>query len=235
MRATRRQILLTGIGAGLGALLSGCQRAASTAGLPAVPWPRTHARPEPDRAAYRRPRQTTPVRPAEDRPDGVLPRSQWAQSGYIPNRVDPMRGIRHLTVHHEGASPVYFTDYRASADRLALIQRQHFDRGWGDIGYHFVIDRAGRIWEARPLHLQGAHVRDHNEHNIGVMVLGNFEQQKPADAQLQTLASLVQDLSRRYNLSNRVIHTHRELTPTACPGRWLQPRVDHMRSGGIFA
>ena len=54
------------------------------------------------------------------------------------------------------------------------------------------------MWEARPLVYQGAHVKDHNPGNIGVVVLGNFEQQAPSEAQLAAVRKHLSALMRAY-------------------------------------
>ncbi len=147
-----------------------------------------------------------------------------------------MAGITRLTIHHEGfPEPVLFHDYRTTAERLELIRRSHRNRGWADIGYHFVVDRAGRVWEGRPLQYQGAHVSNNNSNNLGIMVLGNFDRQTPSGAQLDALQIAVRSLRRQYRISTRHIYTHQEFNPTSCPGRELQPRVSSMRSNGSFS
>jgi hypothetical protein len=145
--------------------------------------------------------------------------------------MDPMVAIHRLTVHHEGApDPVWFTDAQQTAQRLDKIRRAHLQRmNAGDIGYHLVIDRAGRLWSGRPLKYQGAHVKDHNERNLGIMVLGNFELQEPTEAQLNTLTASLAGLMRRFNLGTERVHTHRELMPTVCPGKRLQPKIVALR------
>jgi N-acetyl-anhydromuramyl-L-alanine amidase AmpD len=108
-------------------------------------------------------------------------------------------------------------------------------RGWGDIGYHYVIDRSGRIWEARPIQYQGAHVASNNENNLGIMVLGNFDKQQPTDAQMATLRQALIRFRKTYNVPVSRVYTHQEITPTACPGRSLQPRMVAMRKGNQLA
>jgi len=167
----------------------------------------------------------------------VMGRSNWTRNGPIISRLNPMNGISRITLHHEGApdNPVYFTDTRTVAERIELDRQAHLERGWGDIGYHYIIDRAGRIWEGRPIQYQGAHVRDNNEHNIGVMCMGNFDIQQPSEAQLSSLAGFTQKLRRKHNVSVNRVFTHQELMPTNCPGRSMQPRIAALRSGGAFA
>ncbi|MEL6329855.1 MAG: peptidoglycan recognition family protein [Planctomycetota bacterium] len=169
-------------------------------------------------------------------PSGVIPRRAWATYG--PNRrlADPMRRISAVTIHHDGMDAFGSPHYGDAAERLEKIRRSHVGRGWADVGYHFAIDPGGRVWAARPLELQGAHVRDHNEHNIGVLVLGNFERERPSEKALGSLERFVSQLTGKYRLTARQVHTHREWAPTACPGRHLQPFVDRSRMpGGLIA
>ena len=55
---------------------------------------------------------------------------------------------------------------------------------WADIGYHYVIDRQGRIWEGRELSWKGAHAgnKQANENNVGIALIGNFENVEPPAA-----------------------------------------------------
>jgi hypothetical protein len=104
-------------------------------------------------------------------------------------------------------------------------------RRWADIGYHYVIDPAGRVWEGRPTRLQGAHVKDHNENNLGIVVLGNFEEQRPTPEALRALDAFVAQQMQRLAVPISEVWTHRELMPTACPGRNLQSYMAATRSG----
>ena len=133
-----------------------------------------------------------------------------------------MGRVNKITIHHEGSSPFYSTNQGDVARRLESIRAGHVSKGWADIGYHYVIDPAGRVWQGRPTSLQGAHVKDENPGNLGVMVLGNFESQRATPAQLATLDQFVASQMRQYGVSVRNVYTHRELRPTACPGRSLQ-------------
>jgi len=172
--------------------------------------------------ASRRSEAALPVR--------AIPRTAWAKDRPIPDRLNPMNGVNRLTVHHEGWTPFWTTDTRATAERLELIRRSHLERmRAGDIGYHLIIDRAGRVWAGRPLGYQGAHVKNHNEHNIGVMLLGNFDKQRPTDDQLATLRNTLRSFAGAYRLPPSRVRSHQELNPTRCPGANLQRRMDALR------
>lgn len=147
-----------------------------------------------------------------------------------------MAGINRITVHHEGHTPVWFTDEASTKARIEQVRNIHTrDRKWGDIGYHYIIDRAGRVIEGRSIAYQGAHVKNQNEHNVGVMLLGNFEQQSPSQAQVNTLQTTLRFLMAKHRVPVSRVYTHRELGKTACPGRNLQPRVARLRTSGALA
>ncbi|MFG0331523.1 MAG: peptidoglycan recognition family protein [Phycisphaerales bacterium] len=150
--------------------------------------------------------------------------------------MDRLTGVRLVTVHHDGMSPWYASAENDTGARIDAIRRSHQQsNGWGDIGYHFVVDRAGRIWEGRPLVYQGAHVKYHNPGNIGVLCLGNFDRQDPTERQVAALERHLQALMNHYRVPVKLVHTHQELRPTACPGRSLQGAVNSMRWSGRLA
>jgi len=172
------------------------------------------------------PRRAVTPTPAPAVPqETVNGRAAWATSSPIPRRMDPMLPIRRLTVHHDGMPPVDLRSEREIAARIDLIRRAHQGKGWGDIGYHYIVDPMGKVWEGRPLNWQGAHVAGNNEGNLGVMVLGNFQKQRPTPAQLDTLDRFIaaQVNGRRIGINN--VFTHQEFAPTACPGRSLQAHM----------
>ena len=127
----------------------------------------------------------------------------------MPLRMNRMSPIRHITVHHDGMDPFFETDQSSVSAHLEGIRQLHQRKGWGDIGYHFAVDRAGRIWEARPLWYQGAHVKDHNPGNIGIVVLGNFEEQSPSQQQLVAVHGHIQVLMRAFRVPVTRVQTHR--------------------------
>jgi hypothetical protein len=156
----------------------------------------------------------------------------WARSG--PNRLElnPMLPVTCVTIHHDGLDDlIWSADSTAVADRIEHYRVGHRGRGWADIGYHLIIDRGGVLWQGRSIRWQGAHVQHHNEGNIGVLVMGNFDLQSPTPAQLATLRRVLVDLRVTYRLPRGRVYTHREWqdAQTACPGRRLQPRVDRIR------
>ncbi|MBK7404588.1 MAG: N-acetylmuramoyl-L-alanine amidase [Phycisphaerales bacterium] len=168
---------------------------------------------------------------------GVIPRANWTKAR--PNLPDtnPMNGVSRITVHHDGMTAFTSTSQAAASQRLESIRRAHVNaNGWADIGYHYVVDPAGRVWEARPISLQGAHVKDNNEHNLGIMMLGNYDEQAPTTAATKSLDDFVAAMMRKYRVSVSRVYTHQEIRPTACPGTSLQRFMLSARSrGGALA
>jgi hypothetical protein len=228
-RMNRRQAIEGGLTLGIGLLLAGgglggCQARPrwqplsqdELEGPPRMPLAEARPRPEPI--------------PMPAAPTGVLARRDWASTGPILALANPMGPILRITIHHDGMAPVALRSRGDVAHRLEFIRRSHANRGWADIGYHYAIDPEGRIWECRPVRLQGAHVKDHNENNLGIVVLGNFDEQVPTAAALTSLDNFVSDRMRAFRLPISRVHTHQEFTPTACPGRNLQGYMVATRS-----
>jgi tetratricopeptide (TPR) repeat protein len=163
----------------------------------------------------------------------VWPRSAWGARSSRAN-LDRMTGIYRITVHHT-ATRLSSNYSRAAADEIRKFQQQHQDeKGWADIGYHFIIDPAGRIWEGRPLKWQGAHAGtpDLNVGNIGIALIGDFEVEQPTASQKKSLTDLLNSLCLRYHVDKSHVYTHKEIRPgpTECPGPALQRVVDQWRA-----
>ncbi|MBM4144219.1 MAG: N-acetylmuramoyl-L-alanine amidase [Lentisphaerae bacterium] len=135
-----------------------------------------------------------------------------------------------LTVHHQGEWSNGATDRNAVEGVIRNVCAGHQARGYGDVGYHFVVDTAGRVWEGRSLAYEGAHVSGENERNLGIMLLGNFEEQRPAAAQVQALDLVTDCLREIFMIKRHRVYGHRDLNPSACPGRNLYGHVVDLRT-----
>ena len=242
-RSRRNALQLLGL-SGLSALLGACASHATkpTLGTVGDPLPRSddrasndvwHPSHADDLERWRARRNERPHNVIRQPSHGIeiLARGRWAQEGPIRSLAVPMNGISRITVHHEGSSAFTSTAMDSVVRRLESIRNDHRRRGWADIGYHYVIDPAGRIYEARPTALQGAHVRYNNEHNLGVMVLGNFEVQSPTSRALASLQRFLSEQMSVYRVPVSRVYTHRELRPTLCPGANLQRPMLALRDG----
>lgn len=245
---SRRALLKGSFVAGAAALLAGCQQTQIARSDDSGPlWPDMKGSPDaaplPPPPQYKQP-EPQPVRgrtwngPTTYTGD-IIPRSRWTNQGIIASRTSAMNGVRRITVHHEGNAFYGSSDQATIARKLANIRNGHINRRpepFADIGYHYIIDPAGRVWAGRDLRYQGAHVERNNEHNLGIMVMGNFEEQQPTRAQLDTLEAFMVDQMQRYNVPVSRVYTHREIGQSVCPGRNLQRFMVAQRSpAGTFA
>jgi len=219
---SRRSFLLMG----LGTFLAGCADNKTATVLPGPVW---------------KPREMpAPVAPPPaPTPSGfayVINRDKWAKGAPGPSDLNKMLPISSITVHHDGMEPFYSTDQNSAAWRLEKIRTAHRANGWADIGYHFAIDRDGRVWQGRPLQWQGAHVKNRNEGNIGVLMMGNFDRQSPSTPQTKALAMHINKLMNLYKVPTKRVYTHQEWpgAATACPGVNLQRYMVSARSNGVI-
>lgn len=96
------------------------------------------------------------------------------------------------------------------------IRRWHMNKGWSDIGYHYVVYLDGTIKEGRPVSKIGAHVKGFNRNSIGITYVGGVDKNlTPKDtrtaAQKKALVELLRDLKSFYPTA--VIQGHRDFSP----------------------
>lgn len=133
-----------------------------------------------------------------------------------------MRALDTIVIHYTATPPGWSDRYATHEEAVAEIRRWHVEeRGWSDIGYHFVIGIDGTVAKGRPVELVGAHVRGHNARSIGIAYIGGLgDQGDPADTrtpeQTDAIRGLLQDLQGRYG-TMRVVG-HKDLAPSHCPG-----------------
>jgi len=100
------------------------------------------------------------------------------------------------------------------------IRQWHLDRGWSDIGYHFVIELDGTVYDGRPLEIAGAHARGHNSQSIGVCYVGGVDSDMEAkdtrtNEQAIALVELITSLKERF--PEAIVIGHRDVSEKECP------------------
>lgn len=109
------------------------------------------------------------------------------------------------------------------------IRKWHLDRGFNDIGYHYVIRRDGTVETGRPIDLVGAHVAGHNTGSHGICLVGGIDDVMNPDAnftkeQWDQLARVVRAFKAQY--PNATVHGHNEFANKDCPSfdvqEWLR-------------
>ena len=118
-------------------------------------------------------------------------------------------------------------------------------RGWSDIGYNFLVDRFGRVWEGRyggvDRPVVGAHTLGYNEDSFAMSAIGNFETAQPSQAMIEAYGAVfawklslhgVKAGSMNQYVTSRsfaAINGHREAASTACPGQYLYDQIPQIR------
>jgi hypothetical protein len=127
-------------------------------------------------------------------PFPLITRSEWG-AGSVPPRTDPEYGeVQAAFVHHT----VNANSYRPedSAGIVLGIARYHRDsNGWNDIGYNFLVDRYGQIFEGRAGGIDqpvvGAQAQGYNAVSTGIACLGTFGSEPFTSAGMRSLDRVI--------------------------------------------
>ncbi|MGW3459249.1 N-acetylmuramoyl-L-alanine amidase [Streptomyces olivaceoviridis] len=185
-------------------------------------------------------------------PEGLVRRADWGADeskrfGPDGRETTPPQffPVQALTVHHTVTAN---DDPDPAATVRAIYALHATSNGWGDIGYHFLIDARGHIYEGRwsgrdgvPAHdarsrvVTGFHTVGFNSGNIGIALLGDFTKAAPSRPMHRSLTRLLASLARLHGLDPQAAVTyrnpldgrskrgmtvsgHRDWTSTECPG-----------------
>lgn len=133
-----------------------------------------------------------------------------------------MRNIDTIIIHCTATRP-NFWEGKSAQQKTDEVRRWHVeDRGWSDIGYHYLIDRDGTLVEGRPLERTGAHAKGHNTGSVGISLFGGhggnvsdqFEDNFTED-QDRALRELIAKLKADHPITK--IMGHNEVANKACP------------------
>lgn len=168
-------------------------------------------------------------------------RSDWCPAGNCPPNPNPSyTDVTHLIVHHSATAN--------TAASWAAVVRSFWDfhvntNGWADIGYNWLIDPNGVVYEGRGDNVLGAHFCGTNSRTMGVCVIGDFTSVVPTQAALDQLRNLLSWKACNINADplSTLLHTGSGLTlnrisghrdgvcSTSCPGNMLYPLLPNIR------
>ncbi len=115
---------------------------------------------------------------------------------------------------------------------VETIRKWHLNRGWSDIGYHYVIYLDGSIHEGRPVNRSGAHTKGYNSKSIGICYIGGVEKdgKTPKDTrtpeQDTALTNLITALLEMHPTAT--LHGHNEFANKACPSFDVQKEYNFL-------
>jgi hypothetical protein len=188
---------------------------------------------------------------------GIIRREQWGASA-CPPRAAPQYGqVKLAFIHHTVTANDYGPEDSA-AMVLGICRYHRNSNGWNDIGYQFLVDKYGQIFEGRAGGIDnavvGAQAQGYNDQSTGIANLGTFSTVGQTDAGLGALARLLSwklalhgvppqgkvlvrsggGSLNRYPAGAEVelntISGHRDADATACPGDGLYSQLSRLRA-----
>lgn len=181
----------------------------------------------------------------------VRSRTEWGcpEGQGAPQWTPAYTHVTHLIVHHTaGSNSVADWD----AEMRSIWYFHTVTRGWGDIGYNFLIDPNGVVYEGRAggSNAIAAHFSCRNTNTVGIALLGTYTSVAPTAAAVESLTRLLAELSLRYavdpaasalhvpsGLTLSRISGHRDgnasnltCSKTECPGEMLYQMLPAIRA-----
>ena len=152
-----------------------------------------------------------------------------------------------IVIHHTAKDTSTFTGITSVVSYIQDVYGSHA-RKWGDIGYNFLIDSYGNIYEGRSWGegVIGAHAIRNNTPTIGIALIWNFELILPTTSQINSLTALLTSLTKKYTInplkmvdyhkgiseypyietsSHPSIAGHKDMWDTECPGKYLYDQL----------
>ncbi len=175
----------------------------------------------------------------------IFSREQWGADERMRDKPSLHYGEIHAGfVHHTVNANSYSKDQVPSLIR-GIYAYHTQSKGWSDVGYNFLVDRFGQIWEGRyggvDRPVVGAHTLGYNDDAFAMSAIGNFETARPPEAVIDAYARLfawklslhgIDAASTKQWVTSRyfqAINGHRDAGQTACPGKYLYARIPDIR------
>ena len=174
----------------------------------------------------------------------ILTRADWGANEKLRDDSPKYGTIKAGFVHHTVNANDY-TRAQVPAIIRGIYAYHTQSRGWSDIGYNFLVDRFGRIWEGRyggpGRPVIGAHTLGYNHLSFAMSAIGNFDIAEPPPAVARAYAALFAWKLDRHGIGAKstptldgkkfnAISGHRDAGSTACPGRYLYAQLPSIRN-----
>lgn len=158
------------------------------------------------------------------------------------------KNLSKIVIHHtdsdlrdmNGDRRMDNLDYKAVV--RAIYYFHAITRGWGDIGYNYIIDPLGNVYEGRygGDRVVGAHAQCYNNGSLGISIIGDYEDNNVPEPAMNALISLIAKKSKQYGISptgnssfrGKILPNiigHRDVRPTSCPGKKLYALLPKIR------
>ncbi len=207
------------------------------------------------RAARRRHRVR--ARSAQSAQPAIISRTEWGGDS-VPPRAAPEYGVVEAAFVHHTVNSNDYTPEESPGIVLGIARYHRDSNGWNDIGYNFLVDQYGQVFEGRAGGIDqaviGAQAQGYNSVSTGIACIGTFTAVPQSEAGLEALAHLIGwklslhgvptegtvVVSSRGGPSNRYpsgtpvtlerIPGHRDGDSTSCPGDVLYGQLPDLRA-----
>jgi hypothetical protein len=175
----------------------------------------------------------------------IYSRQQWGADERIRGKSSLHYGDVHAGFVHHTVNANGYTRAEVPGILRSIYAYHVKSRGWSDIGYNYLVDRFGRIWEGRyggvDRAVVGAHTLGYNDDSFAASAIGNYQIVKPSPAMIQAYATLfawklsmhgVNAASTHQWVTSRwfqAINGHRDAASTLCPGQYLYDKIPTIR------
>lgn len=179
----------------------------------------------------------------------IFSRAQWGADESIRNKGALRYGSISAGFVHHTVNANNYTEAQVPGILRSIYAYHVKSRGWSDIGYNFLVDRFGRIWEGRyggiDKAVVGAHTLGYNDYAFAMSAIGNFDVVQPPEVMLQAYGALfawklglhgVNPASMSQQVGRTkfaAINGHRDAGSTACPGRYLYAKLANIRAYAV--
>ncbi len=173
----------------------------------------------------------------------IYSRAQWGANESL-RRVGPSYGrVKGVVVHHTAGTNNY-SQSQVPAILRGIYAFHTKDRGWNDVGYNFLVDKWGRVWEGRfggtNRALIGAHAAGFNSETMGISVLGDYQRAGVNAAALRSVEQTIAWKAGIHGFTPDAMTTlmgrrlpavvgHRDVGQTTCPGTSIYNRLPEVR------
>jgi hypothetical protein len=165
----------------------------------------------------------------------IVTRNEWGAKDTTGKMISQTPD--HITIHHTASRQRTdlsieqkmrsLQDFSQSQSHLANGQVK---KAWPDVPYHFYIGVDGRIAQGRDVNFVGDTNTDYDPTGHILIVLeGNFDQEQPSSAQMESLRSLVLWAASNWRVQANALKGHKDYAQTACPGMNLEKELPQLQ------
>lgn len=150
----------------------------------------------------------------------IIPRAEWGARHPRGFRAAPLPADEVWLHHSVTLAPDLVPPYDDDFAAVRTLERIGQDRFGGGISYTFAVTPAGLIFEGHGVDRQGAHTANHNVRGRGIVLVGDYERNRPTPQMVDAVAWLLRHGHERgWWKAPRLNGGHRDTKATVCPGR----------------